>query len=127
MQQSQQQLMLQVQRVEQTLDSFPKNKTIQTGVFFDNQMFDAWVLLEQLVKGAKQITLIDDYVDASILQLFHTHAPEANIDCFVKNAHQTKAMKEDFRKFAQQYPSAHCGLHSLELSHDRWLIIDDKL
>lgn len=41
------------------------------GIFFDGQMFDANVLVEQLTSVAKnRIVLIDDYVTAEILQRF---------------------------------------------------------
>lgn len=128
LEQSHQQLQLQVQHVEETLDAFPKPKQIKTGVFFDNQVFDARVLLEQLAKDAQnRIILVDDYVDADILQLFHDMAPEVTIDCYVKHKHQTSTMLKDFSKFAAQYPKSHCELHIFEKSHDRWLIIDDKV
>lgn len=128
LEQSHQQLMLQVQHVEAALDAFPKPNNIKTGVFFDNQMFDARVLLERLVKDAQSyIILLDDYVNAEILQLFHDMAPSATIDCYVKQRYQTATMKGDFTKFAAQYPQSHCELHEFEKSHDRWLIVDDKI
>lgn len=128
LEQSHHQLMLQVQRVEETLDAFPKSEQIKTGVFFDNQMFDARVLLENLTKSAQnRIILVDDYIDAGILQLFHDMAPFAAIDCYVKSVRQTVTMQGDFVKFAAQYPQSHCQLHTFEKSHDRWLIVDDKV
>lgn len=128
LEQSHQQLQLQVQHVEETLDAFPKPKQIKAGVFFDNQIFDARVLLEQLAKDAQnRIILVDDYVDADILQLFHDMAPEVMIDCYVKHKHQTSTMLNDFSKFAAQYPKSHCELHTFEKSHDRWLIVDNKV
>lgn len=128
LEQSHQQLRLQVQHVEETLEAFPKPEQIKTGVFFDNQIFDAYVLLERLIKDAqKRIILVDDYVDADILQLFHDIAPQTMIDCYVKQVHQTRTMQKDFAKFAAQYPKSHCELHTFERSHDRWLIIDDKV
>jgi len=128
LEQSHEQLMHQVQQVEETLDAFPKPEQIKTGVFFDNQMFDAQVLLETLVKDTGQrIILVDDYVDAGILCLFHDMAPKAKIDCYVKSMHQTATMKADFAKFRMQYPMVHCELHTFEKSHDRWLIVDDKV
>lgn len=39
------------------------------GIFFDGQMFDAYVLMETLFKrSTRRIVLIDDYVNADILQ-----------------------------------------------------------
>ncbi len=41
------------------------------GIFYDGQVFDAYVFAADLVKTAKtSILLIDNYVDESVLQLF---------------------------------------------------------
>jgi hypothetical protein len=41
------------------------------GIFFDGQVFDAYVFVADLIKSAKKsIKLIDNYVDESVLQLF---------------------------------------------------------
>ena len=96
------------------------------GVFFDQQMFDAFALVEMIVqKATRRIVLIDDYVNADILQRFYSYAPFVSIDCYVKRVHQTAAMQQAFDAFRSQYPAHHCELHSFEQSHDRWLIIDD--
>lgn len=101
---------------------------IKKGIFFDRQMFDALVLLEEIVKKAKhRILLIDDYVDARILDLFYTHAPQATVDVYVKPIHQTATMRQAFNIFHRQYPTVHYELHDFTASHDRWLFVDDTL
>lgn len=101
---------------------------IKKGIFFDHQMFDALVLLEEIVKKAKhRILLIDDYVDARILDLFYTHAPQATVDVYVKPIHQTATMRQAFNIFHRQYPTVHYELHDFTASHDRWLFVDDTL
>jgi len=41
------------------------------GVFYDGQVFDAYVFIADLIKSAKKsILLIDNYIDESVLQLF---------------------------------------------------------
>ena len=57
----------------QIIKSHIKNNTIEIkhGIFFNGQIFDAYVLLSDLIKSAKvSITLIDNYIDESILNLF---------------------------------------------------------
>lgn len=79
------------------------------GVFFDQQMFDANVLVEELVsKAKKRIVLIDDYVTGEILQRFHDYAPSATIDCYVKDRMATIALQQKFTDFCAQYPGTHC-------------------
>ena len=44
---------------------------LKQGVFFNNEIFDAYVFISDLIKSAtKSIILIDNYIDESILTLF---------------------------------------------------------
>lgn len=54
------------------------------GVFFDGQMFDAFALIEEIVKKCNnRICLIDDYIDADVLQRFRQRNLTATLDCYV--------------------------------------------
>ena len=98
------------------------------GIFFDGQMFDANVLVEQLTSVAKErIVLIDDYVTAEILQRFHRCSPTAAILCYVKDRFKSSALEKVFSDFSAQYPSQRCELLTSDKSHDRWLIVDDDV
>lgn len=56
------------------------------GIFFDGQMFDAFVLVEELIQKAKRrIVLIDDYITASLLDRFHKRNTGVTLDCYVKS------------------------------------------
>ena len=116
-------------RIDQILDRLDDGTLkVKMGVFFDQQMFDANVLIEQIVSEAKtRIVLIDDYVTSEILQRFHTHAPGVPIDCYVKSRLATDDIRQKFTDFRSQYPDTHCQLHTFERSHDRWLIIDQTV
>jgi len=62
------------------------------GVFFDGQMFDAFVLVEELIKKAnRRIILIDDYLTASLLQRFHNRNQGVTLDCYVKTRFATES------------------------------------
>ena len=113
-------------RIDQILDRLDDGTLkVKMGVFFDQQMFDANVLIEQIVSEAKtRIVLIDDYVTSEVLQRFRSHAPGVPIDCYVKSRLATDDLRQKFTDFRSQYPDAHCELHTFERSHDRWLIID---
>lgn len=99
------------------------------GIFFDGQMFDAFVLVETLFRRAtRRIVLIDDYVNADILQRMRVRtSPSVTIDCYVQSRHQTRDMQLAFSIYNQQYPSEHVQLHTFQHSHDRFLIIDDEV
>lgn len=117
-------------RIDQILDRMDDGSLRQKlGIFFDGQMFDAFVLIETLFKRAtRRIILIDDYVNADILQRMRVRASlSITIDCYVQSRHQTRDMQLAFSSYNAQYPSEHVQLHTFERSHDRFLIIDDEV
>lgn len=98
------------------------------GMFFDGQMFESYSLVEELVKRAsKRVVLIDDYVDAGVLEHFRMRGEGATVDVYVNKHHQTTTMKDTFDKYHAQYPGEHVELHTFNKAHDRWLIIDDEV
>jgi len=102
--------------------------TQKLGIFFDGQMFDAFVLVEELIqKATKRIVLIDDYVNASILQRFHKRKVGVIVDCYVKDRFNTQDLRDAFNSYSAQYPEETTNLHIFNNSHDRWLIIDDMV
>lgn len=117
------------QKINQILDRLDDGSLKQKlGVFFDGQMFDAFVLIEELIqKATKRIILIDDYLTASLLQRFHKRAPGVTFDCYVKSRFATGELLEAFKQYNAQFPSEPSRLHTFERSHDRWLIIDNTV
>lgn len=98
------------------------------GIFFDGQMFDAFVLVEELIQQAKhRIVLIDDYITASLLQRFHKRNTGVTLDCYVKSRFATQDLRDAIAGYNAQYPLEQTSLHTFENSHDRWLIIDDTV
>lgn len=98
------------------------------GMFFDGQMFESYSLVEELVKRAsKRVILIDDYVDAGVLEHFRMRGENATVDVYVNKIHQTYTMKDTFEKYHCQYPTEHVELHTFNKAHDRWLIVDDEV
>lgn len=117
-------------RFDQIMDRLDDGTLKQRlGIFFDGQMFDAYVLMETLFKRAtRRIVLIDDYINADILQRMRVRPNlAATIDCYVQSRHQTQDMQFAFTTYNQQYPSEHVQLHTFQHSHDRFLIIDDEV
>ena len=117
------------QKINQILDRLDDGTLKQKlGIFFDGQMFDAFVLVEELIlKATKRIILIDDYITASLLQRFHKRKSGVTLDCYVKARFATSDLQEVFAQYNSQYPSEPTVLHTFEHSHDRWLIIDDTV
>lgn len=44
---------------------------IKQGIFYDGQIFDAYIFINDILKSAKkEVTLIDNYIDESVLTIF---------------------------------------------------------
>jgi len=91
------------------------------GIFFNGQVFDAWVFISDLIKSAKSsLILIDNYVDETVLSLFAKKKKGVSVAIYTKNI--SRALQEDAKKFNMQYGGL--TLHKFDISHDRFLLID---
>ncbi|MDR4989275.1 MAG: ORF6N domain-containing protein [Bacteroidales bacterium] len=106
-------------------DALEKKKlTPNQGIFFNGQVFDAFVFISKLIKTAKsRIVLIDNYVDENTLQLFSDKNSEVSVKICTKNLNQKLLLAKD--KFNHQ----HGGLQITRFgdSHDRFIMIDDEV
>ena len=92
------------------------------GIFYDGQIFDAYVFINDLLKSAvEEIVLIDNYIDETIFTLFSKY-PNIRINIYTQTI--TKQLKLDFEKYKKQYQNIE--LFEFKNSHDRFLIIDKK-
>ena len=92
------------------------------GIFYDGEVFDAYVFIAKLIKSSKiSIKLIDNYIDESILTLF---SKNQNIQVTLYTNNISKQLKLDLKKYNAQYKPIE--IKKLDVSHDRFLIIDDK-
>jgi len=93
------------------------------GVFYDGQIFDAYLFISDLIKSAKEsIVLIDNYVDESVLVLLSKRKPE--VKAIIYTANITKQLKLDIKRFNTQYPDV--DVKSFKQAHDRFLILDHE-
>jgi prophage antirepressor-like protein len=93
------------------------------GVFFDGQIFDAYKFATDLIRSAKQsITLIDNYVDESVLTMLSKR--NAGVTADIYTAKISKQLQLDLDKHNAQYASI--TVHTYSNCHDRFLIIDGK-
>ncbi len=93
------------------------------GIFYNGQVFDAYLLIAEIIKSAKSsIILIDNYVDETVLAMLDKRCKNCEATVFTKNI--TKKLKLDVEKHNRQYPEIE--LKKLTTAHDRFLIIDRK-
>jgi len=92
-------------------------------IFYDGQIFDAYLFISDIVKSAKvSIKLIDNYVDESVLILFSKRDADVQTTIYTKII--TKQIKLDLDRYNAQYEKI--DIKKFDLSHDRFLIIDDE-
>ncbi len=93
------------------------------GIFFDGQIFDAYVFVADIIKKAKtDIVLIDNFVDETVLTLLAKRTKSVNASIYTKTI--SKQLQLDLTKHNSQYPKI--NIKTLANSHDRFLIIDRK-
>ena len=93
------------------------------GIFFDGQVFDAWQFVSSIVENAEEsITLIDNYIDESVLTLLLKR--KTGVKATIYSANISKQFQLDLEKYNTQYPFIQ--VFKFDKSHDRFLITDNK-
>jgi phage regulator Rha-like protein len=99
-----------------------KNLEPEKGIFFDGQIFDAYIFISDLIKRANHsIYIIDNYVDDSVIHLLTKKKKNVKVTIFTKNI--SPSLKLDAQKFNQQYKNL--DIKIFNKSHDRFIILDD--
>jgi len=99
------------------------NLPTQEGIFFEGQVFDAYVFVADLCRKAHEsIILIDNYIDESVLLMLSKR--QKGVEVIVYSSTLTKETKLDLKKYRSQYPDI--KINQFNKSHDRFIIIDRK-
>ena len=111
-------------KLEEILDSLESQKLKHTkGIFFEGQLFDAYVFFSELIKSATQsIIIIDNYVDETTLLILSKRNPECKAVIYTQKI--TEQLQLDLTKHNRQYSSIE--IKTLKTAHDRFLILDQK-
>lgn len=94
------------------------------GIFFDGQIWDAYSLINNLIRSAQhRIIVIDNYADDSVLTQLdkRNEGIAAAIYTFSRN----RQIQQDIERHNQQY--APIQLHFYNKAHDRFLIVDNTV
>jgi hypothetical protein len=112
------------EKLEQIFKALDEGKPQTTqGIFYDGQIFDAYVFVANLIKNAKEsLILIDNYVDETVLVLLLKRNKNVAATIYTKTI--SKQLQLDFQKHNSQYPEI--KLVEFSQAHDRFLIIDGK-
>jgi len=92
------------------------------GIFFDGQVFDAYVFVADLIRSANtSIVLIDNYVDERTLALLSKRKRDCIATIYTRTISNT--LQHDLQKHNEQYPPIE--IKTFRKSHDRFLILDN--
>lgn len=94
------------------------------GIFLDGQIWDAYSLINDLIRSAQhRIIVIDNYADDSVLTQLdkRNEGVAAAIYTFSRN----RQIQQDVERHNQQYPPIQ--LHFYNKAHDRFLIVDNTV
>ena len=92
------------------------------GIFFDGQIFDAYVQIVNLIKQAKHsIVLIDNYIDETTLTILSKR--DTNVSATIYTRQLSSQQQLDIERYNQQYQPI--TINICQRNHDRFLIIDD--
>jgi len=99
-----------------------KNINPVQGIFYDGQIYDAYVFVNNLFKNSKnEIILVDNYIDDSVLTLFSKY-PKLKFKIITKSI--SKQFKLDIDKYNSQYKNIEIEISSK--FHDRFIILDNN-
>ncbi len=96
----------------------------EKGIFFNGQIFDSYRFVSDVIRTANNsIILIDNYVDDSVLTVLNKRNKNVQVIIFTKEI--SKELLLDLTKHNLQYPKIE--IQEFKDSHDRFLIIDNKI
>ena len=109
-------------QINRILEDIQRTSLPLSGIFFNDQIFDAYVFACDLIQRAKEsIILIDNYIDeTTMLQLSKRRT---NTTAKIYTEKITPQLKLDLEKYNSQYPEI--TISSIKKVHDRFIIIDD--
>ena len=95
------------------------------GIFYDGQIFDAYVHIVNLIKQAKtSIVLVDNYIDETTLTMLSKRSSNVSATIYTsQHAQNLHQLQLDILRHNQQYPPI--AVNYCQRNHDRFLIIDD--
>ena len=114
-----------IENVEQKIDFFVRTSLPpKQGIFYDGQIFDAYTFINDRIREAtKQIVLIDNYIDDSVLTMLAKRAD--NITATIYTKKPSAQLSLDLQKHNAQYPPIE--VTTFDRSHDRFLCIDETV
>ena len=112
-------------KLEKIFKYISDHKVSSQKVFFDGQIYDAFSLISSLIqKAAKDIILIDGYVDTGTLDLLSKKHSNVAVKIYTFQ-HGCRLTNAEITTFNGQYPTL--KINYMTCFHDRFLILDHTI
>ena len=110
-------------KFDEIFDSLLKKEEFKQKIFFGGQIYDAYSLVIDIIKRAKnKIIIIDNYIDDSILKILVKK--NKNVEVVILTSKKSNISKLDIQQFNKEYPILKVA--KTDKFHDRFIIIDNK-
>lgn len=112
-------------KFDEVFDELQKNKEneFKQQIFFQGQIYDAYTLIIDIFKSAKEkILIIDNYIDDTILKMLSKKKQKVKV--IIVTSDKTSILKLDIQKFNKEYPTLE--VVRTNKFHDRFIVIDNK-
>ncbi len=101
-------------------DKLENKPDLKEKLFYDGQIYDAYSLLINLIRKAKdKIIIIDNYIDKTILDILIYKNENVKVEIWTKNIKSNL----DIEKFNLQYENV--TIRKVNNFHDRFIILDN--
>ena len=110
-------------KFDKVFNQLQQEENIKQKIFFEGQIYDAYSLIIDIIKKAnKKITIIDNYIDDSILKMLTKK--NKNVEVIIMTSDKSNIENIDVKKFNKEYPILKVA--KTDKFHDRFIIIDNK-
>ena len=110
-------------KFDKVFNELQKDENFKQKIFFQGQIYDAYSLVIDIIKSAKnKIIIIDNYIDDSILKILVKK--NKNVEVVILTSKNSNISKLDIQKFNKEYPILKVA--KTDKFHDRFIIIDNK-
>ena len=107
-------------KINQIIDEM-NPKEIKEKIFYDGEIYDAYSLLINIIREAKnKIIIIDNYIDKTIFDILSYKDENIKVEIWTKE----EKIKLDYDKFNLQYENVR--IKKINSFHDRFIIIDNE-
>ena len=116
---------IQIKELSNRMDFFVRTSLPpKEGIIYDGQIFDAYTLMCDLIRSARnRIIIVDNYIDDSVFRQLDKRATGVSATIFTPSISRT--LRQDLERHNTQYPPIE--VKTFRRAHDRFLIIDDAV